>query len=90
VSRLTRDALCARWAPGGARLAVGGAESAVSVCAWDAARAMWAPKLVHGRHGGVAVAALAWHPGGELLATVAADGCTCVLSVRPGATFGSA
>ena len=45
----------------------------VSVSYLDAARELWAPRLVKKRHGG-AVLALAWHPSGAVLATAAADG----------------
>ncbi|KAL6774103.1 hypothetical protein ACKKBG_A23775 [Auxenochlorella protothecoides x Auxenochlorella symbiontica] len=76
VTRLARAALCVRWAPGGAALALGAVDGAVVVCHRDEERSLWAPRMLQrgDPQSAAAVQDLAWHPAGSCLASVAADG----------------
>lgn len=72
ITRLRRAALCVKWSPCGRRFAIGGAAKEVSVCFTEGENDWWGAALI--RKHNSAVTAVAWHPGGELLATVSADG----------------
>ena len=74
ISRLRQAALCVRWSHCGRKFAIGGAGKEISVCCTDGKDDWWGAALI--RKHGSAVMALAWHPEGDLLASVCTD-CTC-------------
>ena len=73
VHHLTRAALCAAWAPGARKFAVASACGQVAVCGYEAGNDWWVGKLAR-KGAGPPVLALAWHPGGAVLAAGGADG----------------
>jgi len=81
VTKLGRAGLCVRWAPGGAKFAIGSGEATVCVCVFDPLRELWAPKTIRNKHTS-SVMGLAWHPSGLLLATVSTDGRLRVFNAR--------
>ncbi len=72
-TRLSRAALCARWSPCGRKFALGSGEKRICVCYHERQNAWWAAKLLRRCHDS-SVGAVAWHPGGRLLASTSSDG----------------
>ena len=85
VTRLELAALCVRWSPCGRKFAMGSAACCVSVAYRDARNGWWTAKLMRRCHGS-SVVAVAWHPGGALLATASSDGRCRVFDARVAGT----
>ena len=81
ITRLKRAALCCRWSPCGCRFAIGGAAGEASVCFTEEANDWWGAALIRGH--GSAVTGVAWHPDGDTLATICADGVCRVFQADP-------
>mmetsp|Transcript_35869 Transcript_35869/g.78530 ORF Transcript_35869/g.78530 Transcript_35869/m.78530 type:complete len:360 (+) Transcript_35869:85-1164(+) len=74
--KATRAALCVAWAPEGTRFVVGFSSCDVAICSFKEQAQCWvATKVGKSKD---AVAAVAWHPKLDILATGSVDGCCTV------------
>ena len=78
VLNINRAALDVKWSPDGAKFAVASGAKVVMVCSFDAANDWWISKPSK-KHKSTALA-VAFHPNGQLLASVATDYRCRVLS----------
>jgi WD40 repeat protein len=80
ATRLELAALCVRWSPCGCKFAIGAAKT-VCVAYRDGDKGWWVAKLMRRCHSS-SIMAVAWHPGGALLATASSDGRCRVFNAR--------
>ncbi|CAL8463697.1 g3231 [Coccomyxa elongata] len=83
-TRLKLAALCVRWSPCGGKLAIASGEKRICISHYEKEQKRWVSKPFRRCHSS-SVVAIAWHPGGALLASTSTDGrCKIFNAALPG------